>query len=131
MAAVLLPSVDPRAAEIIKIMVDFEASVETAEAALVTRDWAQLDSLLSTQHRLTAALANALDETRDERPQAFTDEVNRRLRRISERRADQMRRLIAFNHLVKQRLTIISRTREMRRVNVASQTPARVLNLLQ
>jgi hypothetical protein len=131
MAVVLLPSVDPRAAEIIKIMVDFEASVQTAEAALVARDWGQLDSLLSTQHRLTAALANALDETRDERPQAFTDEVNRRLRGISERRADQMRRLIAFNHLVKQRLSIISRTREMRRVNVASRTPARVLDLLQ
>ena len=127
----MLPSVDPRAAEIIKIMVDFEASVQTAEAALVARDWGQLDSLLSTQHRLTAALANALDETRDERPQAFTDEVNRRLRGISERRADQMRRLIAFNHLVKQRLSIISRTREMRRVNVASRTPARVLDLLQ
>lgn len=119
------------AAEIIKIMGEFEASVTEAEAALVLRDWARIDALLSTQHRLTHALTNALDESRDVRPQAFTDEVNRRLRGIVEKRDDQMRRLIAFNHLVKQRLTIISRSREMRRVNVDKRPAARVLDLLQ
>jgi hypothetical protein len=110
---------------------EFDASVAAADAALVARDWAQLDLLLSDQHRLTHALANALDETRGARPQAFSDEVQRRLALISERRADQMRRLIAFNHLVKQRLTVISRVREMRRVNVVSRPPARILDLMQ
>ncbi len=131
MAVVLLQSVDPRAAEIIKIMGEFEASVETAEAALVARDWGKLDTLLSVQHRLTAALANALDETRDERPQAFTDEVNRRLRRISERRAGPNAPSDCVQSLREATFEVISRTREMRRVNVASRPPARVLDLLQ
>jgi hypothetical protein len=126
-----LPSVDPRAAEIMHVFAEFDASVAVAETALVARDWVQLDALLSDQHRLTHALANALEETRDARPQAFSDEVQRRLALISERRADQMRRLIAFNHLVKQRLVVISRVREMRRVNVETQPPARILNLMQ
>jgi len=126
-----LPSVDPRAAEIIATIVEFEDSVAAAELALAVRDWPQIDALLSTQHRLTHALANALDETREARPQAFTDEVHRRIGLISERRADQLRRLIAFNHLVKQRLTMISRTREMRRVNVESRPSARILDTLQ
>jgi hypothetical protein len=126
-----LPSVDPRAAAMMRTFAEFDASVAAADAALVARDWAQLDLLLSDQHRLTHALANALDETRGARPQAFSDEVQRRLALISERRADQMRRLIAFNHLVKQRLTVISRVREMRRVNVVSRPPARILDLMQ
>jgi hypothetical protein len=72
-----------------------------------------------------------LDATHDERPPAFTEEVNRRIAAISERRADQLRRLIAFNHLVKQRLTVISRSREMRRVNVESRPPPRILDTLR
>jgi hypothetical protein len=127
----LLPSVDPRAAEIIKTISDFETSVEAAEAALEARDWARVDALLAEQHRLTHALANGLDETSGQRPQSFTDEVNRRIRGISERRADHLRRLIAFNHLVKQRLTVISRGREMRRGNGPSTPAARILDTMQ
>jgi len=125
-----LPSVNGRAAEIIETIAEFDRSVAAADAALTVRDWPRIDALLATQHRLTHALLNALDETRDVRPQAFTDEVNRRIGLISERRADQLRRLIAFNHLVKQRLMVISRTREMRRLNVAAQPP-RILDLMQ
>jgi hypothetical protein len=126
-----LPSVDPRAAEIVATMAEFDQSVEAADTALIARDWLRLDALLATQHRLTHAIANALEETRDTRPQAFTDEVNRRIGLISERRADQLRRLIAFNHLVKQRLMVISRTREMRRVNVEAQPPPRIIDSMQ
>jgi hypothetical protein len=126
-----LPSVDPRAAEIIATVTEFEASVGAAEAALVARDWPRIDALLSTQHRLTHALANALEETRDARPEAFTNEVNRRIAGILARRDDQLRRLIAFNHLVKERLTMISRTREIRRVHVDSRPAARILDILQ
>lgn len=126
-----MPPVDPRAAEIVGTITEFEASVAEAEEALVVRDWPQLDALLSTQHRLTHELANLLDATRDARPAAFNEQVDRRIAGISDRRADQLRRLIAFNHAVKERLTVISRTREMRRVNVASQPPSRILDLLQ
>jgi hypothetical protein len=115
----------------IKAIAEFEASVAVAEGALGVRDWSAIDVALDNQHRLTHALANLLDETRDARPQAFTDEVNRRIRLISEQRADQLRRLIAFNHLVKERLTVISRSREMRRVNVSSHRPSRILDTLQ
>jgi hypothetical protein len=126
-----LPSVDPRAADIMQTLAEFDASVEIAEAALVERDWNRLDGLLSDQHRLTHALSNALEATRDVRPQAFSDEVQRRVQSISARREDQMRRLMAFNHLVKERLKVISRVKEMRSVNVLSQPPARILNILQ
>lgn len=127
----LSPSVDPRAAEIIKIIAEFEHSVLAAEAALAERDWEQIDALLGMQHRLTHALANLLEETRADRPQAFSDEVDRRVSRIFEQRAGQLRRLVAFNHVVKERLTVISRTREMRRVNVESQPAARIFDTLQ
>jgi hypothetical protein len=126
-----LRSVDPRAAEIIKTITAFEESVAAAEAALEVRDWARVDALLSEQHRLTHALANGLEETNGQRPQAFTDEVNRRIKGISERRADHLRRLIAFNHLVKERLSVISRGREMRRVNAPSTPAARILDTMQ
>jgi hypothetical protein len=126
-----LPSVNSRAAEIIETISEFDRSVAAADTALTERDWPRIEALLDEQHRLTHALYNALDETREIRPQAFTAEVNRRIALISERRADQLRRLIAFNHLVKARLTVISRTREMRRVNVVEQTAPRILDSLQ
>ena len=126
-----MPPGDPRAAESVKTIAQFEHSVGEAEIALVARHWPRINALLSTQHRLTHALANLLDATHDERPPAFTEEVNRRIAAISERRADQLRRLIAFNHLVKQRLTVISRSREMRRVNVESRPPPRILDTLR
>jgi hypothetical protein len=122
---------DPRVREIIETIVEFERSVAMAETAVVARDWPRIDALLADQHRLTHALANLLEETGDARPQAFTDEVHRRIGLISERRADQLRRLIAFNHLVKQRLMVISRTRDMRRVNVESQPAPRILDTMQ
>jgi hypothetical protein len=114
-----------------KTIVEFDESVSQAEAALVVRDWPLIDAALDRQHRLTHALANLLEETHGQRPPAFTTEVNRRLILISERRAEQLSRLVAFNHLVKQRLTMISRAREMRRVNVDSQPVARILNTMQ
>jgi hypothetical protein len=126
-----LPSVDPRAAQIIKLIVEFEASVADAETAFLARNWGRVDALLSTQHRLTHGLRNALEETAGERPQSFTDEVDRRIGGISERRADQLQRLIAFNHLVKERLTMIARSREMRRGSAATRPRARILDTLQ
>jgi hypothetical protein len=126
-----LPSVDPRAAQIMTTITEFEASVGAAETALIARDWPQIDALLATQHRLTHALANGLDETRDERPQAFSDEVNRRITLILETRADQLRRLIAFNHLVKERLTMISRSREMRHMHSPDTPAPRILDSRQ
>jgi hypothetical protein len=122
---------EPCAAEITETIAEFDRSVAAADTALAARDWPQIEEMLDTQHRLTHALLNMLDETRDVRPQAFTDEVDRRIALISERRADQLRRLIAFNHLVKQRLTVISRAREMRRVNVIEQAPPRILDSMQ
>jgi hypothetical protein len=126
-----LRSVNPQAAEIVETIAEFERSVEAVETPLAARDWNEVDALLTTQHRLTHALANLLEATRDARPEAFTAEVNRRIGGISERRADQLRRLIAFNHLVKQRLIMISRVREMRRVNVESQPQPRILDSRQ
>ncbi len=126
-----MPSVDPRAAEIIGTIVEFEQSVAEAEGALVIRDWPRIDALLSDQRRLTHALANALEATRDARPQTFTDEVNRRLGGITERRADQLRRLIAFNHLVNSRLTMIARSRGMRRSSADTSPAPRILDSLQ
>ena len=111
-------------------LAEFDASVDEAETALAAREWKRVEALLANQHRLTHALANALDESRGDRPQTFTDEVNRRIQRISDRRADQLHRLIAFNHLVKARLTVISRSRDMRRVHVAPDAP-RILDLQQ
>lgn len=126
-----MPSVDPRAAQIIRTIEALEASVAAAEPALAARDWPRLNDLLDAQHRLTAALSNALHETRDVRPPAFSDEVCRRLAGISERRDDQLRRLIAFNHLVKQRLTMMARSREMRR-HTGSKSPApRLINTMR
>jgi hypothetical protein len=126
-----LQSVNARAAEIVETLAEFDRSVAAADVALIARDWPQIDALLATQHRLTHALLNALDETRDVRPPAFSVEVDRRIALIAERRADQLRRLIAFNHLVKQRLMVISRTREMRRVNVAAEQAPRILDSMQ
>jgi hypothetical protein len=126
-----LPSVNTRAADIIEMIAEFDRSVTAAEISLSTRNWTEIDALLDAQHRLTHALLNALDETRDVRPAAFTEELTRRFTLITDRRADQLRRLIAFNHMVKQRLTIISRTREMRRVNVPEQVRPRILDSLQ
>ncbi len=126
-----MPSVDPRAAEIIRTIVEFETSVGAAESALAARDWPQLNDLLDAQHRLTAALLNALHETRDIRPPGFTDEVRRRLRQISDRRDDQLRRLVAFNHLVKQRLTMMARGREMRRLSDSNRPAPRLINTMR
>jgi hypothetical protein len=126
-----LPSADPRARDIVAHIAQFEASVALAEPALAARDWKRLERLLSEQHRLTHALRNLLEETSDVRPAAFSAELDRRIASIKERRADQLRRLVAFNHLVRQRLTIISRSREMGRFSVASQAPARILDTVQ
>lgn len=123
-----MPSVNLRAVEIIETIAEFEQSIAAGDTALAARDWPQLEALLDAQHRLTHALLNKLDETRGLRPPAFNAEVDRRIGRAVERRADQLRRLIAFNHLVKQRLTAISHMREMRRVNVATNEPARVFD---
>ena len=51
-----------------KTLAEFDASVEEAETALAQRDWNRVDALLANQHRLTHALANALDESREDRP---------------------------------------------------------------
>jgi len=118
-----LPSVNPRAAEIIKTITDFEASVAEADAALAARDWPRIDALLARQHRLTHGLANLLEETAAERPPSFTDEVFRRIKRIFDQRDDQLRRLVAFNHLVKERLVIVSRSRELYRVTQGEKRP--------
>jgi hypothetical protein len=124
-----LPSVDPRAAEIIKAIGEFEASVQEAEGALLARAWERIEQLLANQHRLTSLLANLLDETSDIRPPAFSAEVDRRLQQITDQRADQLRRLIAFNHLVKQRLTMIAKSRPLRQYQ--SNSKARILDLRQ
>ncbi len=113
------------------MIAEFDRSVTAAEASLGTRNWTELDALLDAQHRLTHALLNALDETRDVRPAAFTEEVMRRFKLITDRRADQLRRLTAFNHMIKQRLMVISRTREMRRVNVSARQAPRILDSMQ
>jgi hypothetical protein len=114
----------------VRIIVEFERSVAAAEPALLDHDWKKVGALLSDQRRLTHALANALEETQAYRPQAFTDEVNRRIRGISDRREDQLRRLIAFNHLVHSRLTMMARAREMRRGS-ADVAPPRIVDTLQ
>jgi hypothetical protein len=124
-----LPSVDPRATEIIKTIAEFEASVQEAEAPLAARAWDRVEKLLTDQHRLTSLLANLLDETRAVRPAAFSAEVDRRLQQISDQRADQLRRLIAFNHLVKQRLTMIAKSRGLRADQ--REPVARILDLRQ
>lgn len=126
-----MPSVNARAADIIEMIAEFDRSVAAAEASLSARNWTEIEALLDAQHRLTHALLNALEETRDVRPPAFTEEVKRRFTIITDRRADQLRRLIAFNHMVKQRLIVISRTREMRRVNVLKDQPPRILDSMQ
>jgi hypothetical protein len=126
-----LPSADPRAAAILRTLTAFEESVAAADVALAERNWAGVEALLDAQHRLTHALANALDETLDVRPQSFTDEVHRRIAEIREQRADQLRRLVAFNHLVKARLSVIARAREMRRSGGQSGPAPRLLNTLQ
>ena len=126
-----LRSVNVQPAEIVETLAEFDRSVAAADVALTARDWPQIDALLATQHRLTHALMNALDATRDVRPPAFSLEVDRRIGLIAERRADQLRRLIAFNHLVKQRLMVISRARDMRRVNVGAQPAPRILDTMQ
>jgi hypothetical protein len=113
-----------------KTIAEFEASVNAAEGALAARAWSRIDSLLATQHRLTFALANLLEETKDVRPESFTDEVNRRIANISDQRADQLRRLIAFNHLVKQRLTMISQSRALRQ-QYGRSPKSRILDLRQ
>jgi len=128
---VSLPLVDPRAGEIIRLIGELEASVEAAEPALVARDWKFIEERLSEQHRLTHAVANLLAETHDIRPAAFTAELDRRVERIKERRDTQLRRLMAFNHAVKSRLSMIARSREMRRVHVSSRPPARIIDTIK
>ncbi len=126
-----LPSADPRAAQIIRLIGDLEASVEAAEPALATRDWEFVEERLSEQHRLTHAIANLLAETADIRPAAFTAELDRRVARVKERRDDQLRRLMAFNHAIKSRLSMIARSREMRRVHVSSHSPSRIIDTIK
>ncbi len=123
-----MPSADPRAAEIIKVVADFEASVDGAEVALVARDWVSVEAALSDQHRLTHALANLLEATQACRPAAFSEEVDRRMAGISERRDDQLRRLIAFNHLVTSRLSMMARARHLRRTGVDTRGASRILD---
>jgi hypothetical protein len=107
-----LRSAEARGAEIVLLMTEFERSVAAADDG---RNWPQIDVLLSRQRELTIALLSALDATRSGRPVAFTNEVQRRAVAIFERRGDQLRRLIAFNHAVGSRLSVIARAREMRR----------------
>jgi hypothetical protein len=110
-----LRSAEAPGTEIVVLMTEFERSVAAADDELVGRNWPQIDVLLSQQRQLTIALLRALEATRSERPVAFTNEVQRRAVAIFERRGDQLRRLIAFNHAVGSRLSVIARTRQMRR----------------
>jgi hypothetical protein len=126
-----LPSVDPRAVEIVHTLGELEASVAAAEDALLVRDWAKIDGLLSDQRRLTQALQNVLEESVDDRPQAFTDEVHRRVAGVVQRRADQLRRLTAFNYGLGQRLKLVSQSREMRRVHTTDNSSPRIIDSLQ
>lgn len=100
---------------IVELVNDLEASVRSAEDALIERAWPQLEELLADQRRLTHAIVNAVAMTSGERPEAFESELQRRLSGIEARRADQMRRLEAFHHAVGSRLAVMARAKAMRR----------------
>jgi hypothetical protein len=127
----LLPSAEPRGADIVLLMNELERSVGAAEEALVVRDWPEVDGLLSRQRQLTIALRSVLEDTRLDRPVAFTNEVQRRAVAIFERREDQLRRLIAFNHAVGTRLSLIARSREIRRGYADDASKPRILDDLR
>jgi hypothetical protein len=100
---------------IVVLVGELERSVADAETALIARDWQHLGELLTEQRRLTHAVANAVDETNGQRPDGFDQEFQRRLKAIELKRADQMRRLQAFNSAVGSRLAVMARAKTMRR----------------
>jgi hypothetical protein len=112
-----LPSVDAEhpGRQIVTLVGELEAMVASAESALVERDWDALGVVLADQRRITHAISNAVLRSNGERPEGFDRELNRRLKAIETKRADQMRRLEAFHAAVGQRLTVLARGKAMRR----------------
>lgn len=102
-------------AEIVALVGELDASVVKAETFLLARDWEQLEILLADQRRLTHAIANGIALSNGQRPEAFDDELQRRLAAVQGRRADQMRRLEAFHHAIGSRLSVMARAKAMRR----------------
>lgn len=115
--------------QIVALMNEFDASVSLAEEFLLARAWPELKAALADQRRLTHAVSNLVAASKGRRPEAFNEELRRRLRTIEEKRADQRRRLVAFRDAVGSRLTMLGRAKAMQRaVRSTDGPPPAIIN---
>ncbi|MBV8370303.1 MAG: hypothetical protein JO036_15460 [Candidatus Eremiobacteraeota bacterium] len=100
--------------EIARTIAALERSCLDADAALVERRWAGVDAAFKTQTALTDLLARLFDAAPDAAP-ANDAKVARRVGRIIAYRADQLRRMQAYQASVGARLENIGKVNALSR----------------
>lgn len=86
-----------------------EALCGKLEAALMHREWGDLDAAIAQSRRVTHALQNAMQDAREVRDERFDEAIFRRIRYVHAIRQQQMTRLAQFNEAVGERLQLLSR----------------------
>lgn len=86
-----------------------EALCGTLERALMRREWDDLAAGIADSRRITHALANAMEDSREVRDPSFDEGILRRLRYIHAIRQNQMSRLQQYHDAVGERLQLVAR----------------------
>ena len=116
-------------AEIARTIAALERSCLDADAALVEKRWAGVDAAFKAQTALTELLARLFDATPDAAP-ANDAKVARQVGRIIAYRAEQLRRMQAYQADVAGRLENIGKVKALSR-SLGRRTPAAQLLDLQ
>ena len=125
-----MPSSAERAREeIARTIVALERSCVNADAALVEKRWPAVDAAFKAQAALTERLARLFDAAPDAAPPNDAS-VARRVGRIIAYRADQLRRLQAYQADVAARLENIGKVNALSR-SIGRRAPAAQLLDLQ
>lgn len=88
---------------------EMEVLCGRAERALMLRRWQDLDQTIADARRATHALANAMDDSRAVRDDAFDQGIMRRLHYVAAIRENQMTRLQQYHDAVGERLQLVAR----------------------
>jgi len=116
-------------AEIARTIAALERSCLDADAALVEKRWAGVDAAFKAQTALTELLARLFDATPDAAP-ANDGKVARQVGRIIAYRAEQLRRMQAYQADIAARLENIGKVKALSR-SIGRRAPAAQLLDLQ
>ncbi len=108
---------------------ELEALCGRLERALMLRNWPEMEDAIADSRRITHALQNAMDESRDARSAAFDEGIFRRLRYVHAVRENQMLRLQQYHDAVGERLRLIARWKSALK-SIAAKIPVSGLTAL-